>query len=119
MRRAASGCSSSTSEIARAMARASPARTPSASEWSGGKELSGDDEPLDLARAFADGRELDVAEILLGGVILDKPVPAMDLDAVFCRAHGDFAGVELGHGGFEGRPLPLVLHRGGAIRQQP
>src|SRR5688572_33435113 len=109
MRDAASACSSSTSEMARAIARGSPARTRSANDWSGGKELSGDDEPLDLARAFADSRELDVAEILFGRVVLDKPVSAMNLDAVFRRAHGDLAGIQLGHGSFERRALPLVF----------
>src|SRR5512134_2494344 len=98
--------SSSTSEIARATARGSPARSRSATLIS--EQLSGNDEPLDLARALSDGRELDVAEVLLGDVILHEPVAAVDLHAVLGNAHGNLARVQLGHRGFERGPLSLV-----------
>src|SRR2546421_494830 len=73
--------SSSISEIARATARGSPASTRSARVVRGAsfipdviridvrdssrQELTRDHETLDLARAFADRRQLDVAEIFL------------------------------------------------------
>src|SRR5256885_1319823 len=91
------GSSSSISEMARAIARGSPDRTRSARvpvtrrgqflrwmSWtrSSRQELAGDDEPLNLARALADGGQLDVAEILLGRIVLHEAVAAMDLHAV-------------------------------------
>src|SRR5688572_10223906 len=118
MRPAAAPASFSMSEIARATARGSPASTPSVIE-SGGKQLPGDDEPLNLARAFADRREFHVTEVFLGRVVLDEAVAAMNLHAVLGGADRDLAGIELGHRRFERRPLPFVLHRRRAVSQQP
>src|SRR4051794_25818942 len=66
---APSAPSSSTREIALATARTSPASTRSdrvavTGSRSLAEELARNDEPLDLARALADGQELDVAEKL-------------------------------------------------------
>src|SRR6188472_1201710 len=64
-----SGSPSSSNEIARATLRLSPAATRSKSGNVGisvAEQLPGDDESLDLARPFADGAELDVAEEFLG-----------------------------------------------------
>src|SRR5262245_17785941 len=114
------GCSSSMSEMARARLRGSPASTPSASpRLTGKQQLSGNDQPLNLAGALADGGELDVAEVLLGRIVFDETVSTVNLDAVFGRTNGDFARVQLGHRRFERRALPGILHRGGAIGQQP
>src|SRR5687767_4432233 len=81
--------------------------------------MAGDDEALDLARALADRRQLHVAEILLGGIVLDESVAAMDLHAVLRGADGNLAGIQLRHRRLQRRPLPLILHRGGAEREQP
>src|SRR5687768_9652469 len=94
--------SSSTIEMARATARGSPAITRSArSALACKEELSRDDQPLDLAGALADGGELDVAEELFRGVILDEAVSTVDLDAVLGGADGNLARVQLGHRGLQ------------------
>src|SRR5688572_2078108 len=87
--------SSSMSEIARAIARASPARTRSASEegaiTSGGQQLPRNHEALHLACTLANGDQFDVAKVFLGRIVLHKPVAAMHLDAVLGGAHRDLA----------------------------
>src|SRR6266540_949747 len=116
-RAAPEACPSSTSEIARATARVSPASTRPASTSGGAAtgvtiarhQMARDDQALNLARAFADRRQLDVAEELLGWIVLDEPVAAVDLDTIFGGAHGNLAGVELGHGRFDRRTGPSVL----------
>src|SRR5262245_62464887 len=109
--------------MARAMARASPVRTRSASGaetgTSGSQQLAGDHQPLDLAGALADGGELHVAEVLLGRVVLDESVAAEDLDAVLGCADSNLGGIELGHRRLE-RHLPsLILQPCGAVGEQP
>src|SRR5436190_17007951 len=103
-------------EMARAIARGSPAITRSASvAVTGGRsrretqspmpaglrssrqQLPGDDEPLDLARALADGGELHVAEVFLRRVVLHEAVAAVDLDAVVGHLDGDLARIQFGH----------------------
>ena len=42
-------------------------------------QLPRDDEPLNLARAFADRRELDVAEVFLRRIVLHEAVAAVNL----------------------------------------
>src|SRR5688572_17951010 len=79
------------------MARASPETSRSTSVRLAGKQLAGDDEALNLARPLADRGELDVAEVLLRGVILHEPVAAVDLHAILGGAHGNLARVQLGH----------------------
>src|SRR5215217_485619 len=107
-RSALAGSSSSISEMARAIARGSPATTRSANvaitrpPRSSRQELAGDHQALDLARPLADGRQLHVAEIFLGRVILDEAVAAVNLDAVVRHLHCDLARVELRHRRLEG-----------------
>ena len=55
------------------------------------EELPGNHQLLNFAGAFADGRELHVAVILLRGVILDEPVAAVNLHALVGHLDGDFA----------------------------
>src|SRR6476619_7274897 len=107
MRAAPSAPSSSTSEIARATARTSPASTRSDRVAVTGsrslvEQLARNDDPLDLARALADGQELDVAKELFRGIVLDEAVATMDLDAVVGRLHRDLAGEEFRHRRFAG-----------------
>ena len=73
------------------------------------QQLPRDHEPLNLAGAFADGGELDVAEEFLGRIVLHEPVAAVDLHAVVGGLDGNLAGVELGHRRFERRATPRVL----------
>src|SRR5215212_5853411 len=92
-RPAAAAASSSISEIARAMARASPDRTRSArgigALTSGSQQLAGDDEALHFAGAFADRHQLDVAKKFLRRIILYEPIAAVHLHAIFGGAHRD------------------------------
>src|SRR5262245_39852631 len=96
-RSALDGSSSSISEIARAMARGSPASTRSASGGVTGsrarEQLTGDHEPLDFARALADGEQLHVPEVLFGWIVFDEAVAAVNLHAVVGHLHRDFARV--------------------------
>src|SRR5207244_585039 len=114
IRSARSGLSFSTSEIARAIARGSPATRRSTSE-----ELAGNDKALDFARAFADRRQLDVAEVLLGRIVFHEAVAAVNLHAVVGGLHGDFARVQLGHRGLERGPLLTIFQVRGAVGQEP
>src|SRR5688572_26095170 len=123
-RPAAVPASSSISEMARAIARTSPARTRSANDGDiesasnlrlGGQQLPGNHEPLHLARTFADGEQLDVAEILFRGIVLHEAVTAVHLHAVLGGAHRDLARVQLRHRGFERHAPALILQPGGAI----
>src|SRR5688572_8762821 len=124
MTSAPAGRASSTSVMARATARASPASTAAVrlepgGRASGGKQLPRDDQPLDLAGPFANRCELHVAEELLRRIVLDEAVPPEDLDPVLRHTHGNLTRIQLGHGGLQRRPAALVLHRCGPIRQQP
>src|SRR5262249_52224134 len=68
--------SPSRGEMGGGMARGSPASTRSdrdaLRESRAREELPRDHEPLDLARALADGQEFDVAEIFLGRIVLHE-----------------------------------------------
>src|SRR6185295_5480145 len=97
----------------RAARRRAPVRPVLASRTR--QELAGDDEALNLARPLADGRELHVAEILFGRVVLDEAVTAVDLHAVVGDADGDLAGVQLRHRRLQRRPPAALLEIGGAI----
>src|SRR5215471_2519008 len=108
-RSAADRSSSSMREIARAMARGSPAMSLSAS----------DDEPLDLARPLADGGQLDVAKVLLGRVVLDEAVAAVNLHAVVGYLHGHLAGVELRHRRLQRRAGAASLQVSRPVREKP
>src|SRR5258708_17821882 len=52
---------------------------------------------------FADGAKLHVAVKLLGGIVLDEAISAVDLHAFVGAPHSDFAGEKLGHGRFQRR----------------
>src|SRR5262245_21635358 len=118
---------SSITEMARAIARGSPASTRSASASGGAAtgvavarhQVTGDDQALNLARAFANRRQLHVAKELLGRIVLYEAVAAVNLDAVFGGAHRELARVELGHRGLDRGPGPGVLERRGAVGQEP
>src|SRR5688572_23799176 len=91
------------SEMARAMARGSRAKTRSARvgfDTRGSalpsQQLPRNHEALDLAGALADRTELHVAEVLLRRVVLHEAVSAMDLHAFLRGPHRDLARVELG-----------------------
>src|SRR3954451_12222625 len=108
MSAAPSAPSLSTSEIARATARTSPASTRSdrvavvTTSRSLVEELARNHEALNLARALADGQQLDVAEILFGRIVFHEAVAAMYLDAVVGGLDRDFTGEEFCHRRFAG-----------------
>src|SRR3990170_2420329 len=113
------------SDIARATAPGSPPRTRSdrlgAVTMPGSlvEELARNDEALDLARAFADRQELDVAEVFLGRIVLHEPVTPVNLHAVVRGLDGDLAGEQLGHRRLARHTLAAILEIRRAIRQQP
>src|SRR4029434_7080782 len=123
-----SGLSSSIREIARAMARGSPASTLSTRGDIGSQadmdsslslqQLPGDHEALNLARALANRGQLHVAKVLLGRIVFHEPVAAVDLNAVIGCFHGDFARIELRYGRLERRPAAVISQVRGAIGQQ-
>src|SRR5688572_19640769 len=99
MSSAPSGASSSRSEIARAIARGSRASNRSDN---GGttllpQELTRNDQALDFAGALADGAEFYVTEELLGRIVLDESVPAVNLYGFFSGPNGNLARIQLGH----------------------
>src|SRR5262245_36844061 len=121
-RAAADGASSSMSDMARAMARGSPASTRSAREGdavtSGSQQLSRDYQALHLARAFADGQELHIAEVFLRGVVLDEAVAAVNLHPVLGRINRRFAGEQLRHCRGQRHRTSLISEPGGTVGQQ-
>src|ERR1039458_7465590 len=72
------------------------ARQPSVLE-----DLPRDDKPLNFTGAFAYGAEFDVAVKLLGGIVLDKSIAAVNLHALVGAAPRNLAAVELRHRGLE------------------
>src|SRR6187549_774668 len=74
------------------------------------QELPRDDQPLHLAGALADGADLGVAVELLGAVVLDETVAAVDLYAALAAEDRGFAGGELGLGGDQ-RHRAAGVHR--------
>src|SRR5262245_25181082 len=118
--------------MARATARTSPPRTPSAREATDitrarmgssrpsahhaaqAQELPGDDQALDLARALADRAELAVAQVALDRVVLHEAVATVDLDRVEGDLHCHLAGIELGHRRLRGVLLAGVAQHGRA-----
>src|SRR5918999_354074 len=73
----------------------SPLRLVSSSVISGA-ELPGDHHLLPLVGPLSDRQDLGVAVEPAHGVLLDVPVPAVDLNRFFGRPHGQAAGLELG-----------------------
>src|SRR5712691_3458356 len=115
----------STRLAARASARWAPARTPfvsSAADSSMGmlalEQLARDHHALDLAGAFADGAQLHVPVELFDRIILDEPVAAVNLHGLIGGTHRGLRGVQLGHGRFLVNVCAVVLHPGGAQREQ-
>src|ERR1700735_5466061 len=64
------------------------------------QKLASDHQALNFAGAFADGAELDVAIKLLGRIIFDEAVAAVNLHAFVGHADGDFAGIKFCHARF-------------------
>src|SRR6478735_4101351 len=102
-----------------------PIEYPSARRWavrrstaSSGEQLPCDHEALNLARAFSNGGELDVAEELLGRIVLHETVAAMNLDAVVSRLHGDLAGIQFRHRGLERRAVAAILEISSPVGQK-
>src|SRR5262245_61375648 len=81
------------------------------------EQLTGDDEPLDLARPFADRRQLHVAEVFLGRVVLHETVAAVNLHTVVGNSDRDLARVQLCHRRLERRALAALLQIRRAIGQ--
>src|SRR5690606_14999344 len=124
---APSDASFSTRLIARATARMSPESTRALSVAGGvctprcsatrraprvlllGEQLACDHEALNLARALANRRELDVTKVLLGRIVLDEAVAAEDLHGVLGRPHGNLTRVQLRDRGLACRPCTLIL----------
>ena len=65
-----------------------------------GQDELGDGGELHKGGAFVDFADLGVAVELFYGVVFDEAGAAKNLNSERCRALGDFAGEELGHGGF-------------------
>jgi hypothetical protein len=74
------------------------------------QQLAGNHQALNFAGAFADGAQLYIAIKLFGGIVFDKTVAAMNLDSFVGALYGDFAGVELCHGGLLCRLHAGIFH---------
>src|SRR6266508_718906 len=128
----------STALIARPMARACPARTPSTidrkpsavsrerrlltangsrltAHGSRRQEALGDDQFLDFGGPLADGAQFDVAVELLDGKVLDEAVAAVDLERTVGHADRHLGGVVLRLG----RETPVVLSPVLGLRRAP
>src|SRR6266702_3225025 len=86
--------------------------------WEPFQQPAGDDEPLDLVRAFAHGEELRVAEVALHGQLLDIAHAAVDLDGLAGAELGSLGGEELGHACLEVAALACRLERGRLVGQE-
>src|SRR5271157_1239427 len=119
--------------MARESARNSPARIRRTSSWMWlfevtldsfspislvFQDLPRDDQPLDFAGAFADGAQLHMAIELLGGIVFDESVAAVNLHALVGTADSHFTCVELCHRGFERGLHPRIFHGSSAMREQ-
>src|SRR5271166_6435807 len=82
------------------------------------QDLPRDDQPLDLAGAFADGAELYVTIELLSRIVLDEPVAAVNLHSFVGTLHRDLTRVQLRHRGFKGGFHSCVFHCSSAMRKQ-
>src|ERR1017187_353603 len=89
------------------------ARQPSVLE-----DLPCDDQPLNFAGALANRAQLYIAVKLLGGIVLDKSIAAVNLHALVGAAHRNLAAVELRHRGLERGLHTGILHRGRAMSEQ-
>src|SRR5712691_7690312 len=82
------------------------------------QQPAGDDEPLDLVRAFAHSEELGVAEVALHGQLLDVAYPAVDLHGLAGAELGSLGGEELGHARLEVAALACRLEPGRLVGQE-
>src|SRR6266851_3897313 len=82
------------------------------------QQPAGDDEPLDLVRAFAHSEELRVTEVALHGQLLDVAHAAVDLHGLTGAELGSLRGEELGHAGLEVAALACRLEPGRLVGQE-
>src|SRR3954468_22173231 len=78
------------------------------------EQRAGDDEPLDLARALVDLRDLGVAVVALGGELLGVAVAAEDLDGLARLPAGDGAREQLRLRALDRVRVPGLLEPRGA-----
>src|SRR5215213_6847626 len=83
------------------------------------EQRPGDHEPLDLARALVDLRDLRVAVIALGGELLGVAVAAEDLDRLAGLAARDRAREQLRLRALDRVRVARLLQPGGAPGQRP
>src|ERR1700678_1054261 len=74
------------------------------------QQLPRNHQPLNLAGAFANGAQLHVAVILLGRIVFDEAVSAMNLYAFIGASNGHFAGVMLRHRWFQRGLHAYIFH---------
>src|SRR4029453_124863 len=86
--------------------------------WEPFQQPAGDEESLDLVRAFAHGEKLRVAEVALHGQLLDVAHAAVDLHGLAGAELGGLRGEELGHAGLEGAAPACRLERGRLVGQE-
>src|SRR5579859_6344581 len=123
----------STAEIARAMARRSPAKIFSAHSCcrstmvieapkgalQSSQQFPGDNHPLDFAGTLANGKQLNVSVILLHRIILDKAVASVDLHRLVGNSHRQFGSKKLGHGRLASHADAAVGQGRSPVSQQP
>src|SRR2546426_7850229 len=86
--------------------------------WEPFQQPAGDDEPLDLVRAFAHSEELRVTEVALHGQLLNIAHAAVDLHGLTGAELGGLGGEELGHAGLEVAALACRLEPGRLVGQE-
>src|SRR6266511_6082101 len=82
-------------------------------------ERASDDELLDLAGAFVQGRDAGVAQVLPDGVLVDVAVPTVDLHGRVRRPNGDLAREVLGHRRVQSVGFAPVGHGCDSTQEQP
>src|SRR3989454_7321471 len=86
--------------------------------WETFQQPAGDDEPLNLVRAFAHSEELRVTEVALHGQLLNIAHAAVDLHGLTGAELGGLGGEELGHAGLEVAAPACRLERGRLVGQE-
>ncbi len=82
------------------------------------KKLPGNHQFLNFAGAFPDSAELHVAVVLLGWIILDETVAAMNLHALVGHAHRDFAGKQFRHARFASESHVIFIREPRRLKNQ-
>src|SRR5205807_5320005 len=82
------------------------------------EQLARDHQPLDLARSFSDGAELDVAIDALHEELLGESISSMDLHALRRGAARGFAGEQLRYRRFARVRLSLIAEKRGTPDEQ-